>query len=106
MAKTSSTILSGLAICTDEPGPLRNEMMKSPDFWAILGILARNVDSAASVFAILESGTTGDPPAIIADNYEAAIALLNYFASAAAPLEPPDLDLEPSQRNVARPLKP
>lgn len=104
--KTSDTILSGLAICTDEPGPLRSEMMKSPDFWAILGILARNPNSAASVFAILENGATGNPPAIIADNYEAAIALLNYFACAASPLESSDLDLEPNQRSTARLPKP
>ncbi|KND91435.1 Uncharacterized protein TOPH_04206 [Tolypocladium ophioglossoides CBS 100239] len=32
LAKTSETVLRGLAACTDEPGPLRSEMMTSPDF--------------------------------------------------------------------------
>lgn len=60
--------------------------MTSPDFWATLSVLARNPESAAMVFGILEKGTTGSPPAIMADNYEAAVSLLNDFASAAAPV--------------------
>lgn len=85
LGKTSDLILSGLALCVDEPGSLRSEMMTSPDFWAILRALAGKPSSAALVFGILEKGTTGSPPAIMADNYEAAIALLNGFASAANP---------------------
>lgn len=85
LGKTSDLVLSGLALCVDEPGSLRSEMMTSPDFWAILRALAGKPSLAAMVFAILEKGTTGSPPAIMADNYEAAIALLNGFASAANP---------------------
>ncbi|TWU78927.1 GDP/GTP exchange factor for ARF [Metarhizium rileyi] len=106
IVKSSDTALTGLATCTEEPGPLRSEMMKSPDFWAILRILAGNPDCAASVFAILENGASGNPPAIIADNYEAAIALLNFFASAATPLEPPESSLDPNQRTAAKCVKP
>ncbi|KHN99283.1 Sec7 domain-containing protein [Metarhizium album ARSEF 1941] len=106
IAKSSDTTLRGLATCTEEPGPLRSEIMKSPDFWAILGVLAGNPDGAASVFAILENGATGNPPAIAADNYEAAIALLNFFASAAAPAEPSELNLEQNQRRALRPFQP
>ncbi|KAF5127947.1 hypothetical protein E5D57_008881 [Metarhizium anisopliae] len=106
IAKSSDTTLSGLSACTEEPGPLRSEIMKSPDFWAILRILAGNPDCATSVFAILENGATGSPPAIVADNYEAAIALLNFFASAAAPIEPSELNSVPNQRRVQKPLKP
>ncbi|PWI75021.1 Sec7 domain-containing protein [Purpureocillium lilacinum] len=84
VVKTSDTILKGLATCTEEPGPLRSEMMTSPDFWAILRILAANEGSAALVFDILEKSSVGSPPAIMADNYEAAVALLDYFASSAA----------------------
>jgi golgi-specific brefeldin A-resistance guanine nucleotide exchange factor 1 len=64
--------------------------MTSPDFWSILRVLARGRDSAAPVFDILEKGTAGNPPAIMADNYEAAIGLLGEFASAAAPRPVPD----------------
>jgi len=63
-------------------------MMTSPDFWAILRALAQRPESAALVFEILEKGTAGTPPAIMADNYEAAISLLNDFASAATPQRP------------------
>jgi golgi-specific brefeldin A-resistance guanine nucleotide exchange factor 1 len=57
--------------------------MTSPDFWAILQTLAGKKDSAAMVFDILERGSAGTPPAIMADNYEAAISLLNEFATVA-----------------------
>ncbi|KOS20640.1 Uncharacterized protein ESCO_006797 [Escovopsis weberi] len=83
LMRTSDNILAGLAACTDEPGPLRSEMMTSPDFWVILRVLAGDSEAAPTVFEILEKSTTGTPPAIIADNYEAAVLLLNHFASAA-----------------------
>lgn len=86
IGQTSDVISSGFVICTDQPGALRNEMMKSPDFWAILRILARNPESASSVFSILENGVTGSPSAISADNYEATIGLLGFFASASTQL--------------------
>jgi hypothetical protein len=57
--------------------------MTSPDFWVLLRNLAGNNSSSAAVFEILEGGVSGTPSPIIADNYEAAIALLNDFASAA-----------------------
>jgi len=57
--------------------------MTSPDFWVILHTLAAQPDSAPVVFEILESGVTGTPPAIMADNYEAALSLLNEFATMA-----------------------
>ncbi|KAJ4213439.1 GDP/GTP exchange factor for ARF [Fusarium solani] len=85
LGKNSDLVLQGLALCIDESGPLRREMMTSPDFWAILRALAKRPEAAALVFEILEKGTTGTPPAIMADNYEAAISLLNDFASAASP---------------------
>ncbi|OTA02704.1 ARF GEF2 Gea2 [Trichoderma parareesei] len=86
LLKTADIILSGLSICTRDPGPLRSEMMTSPDFWVILRVVAGDANAAAQIFDILERSTTGTPPAIMADNYEAAISLLNHFASAADPL--------------------
>ncbi|KAG6017343.1 hypothetical protein E4U54_007511 [Claviceps lovelessii] len=82
IGQTSDIISSGFVICTDQPGALRNEMMKSPDFWATLRVLARSSESASSVFSILKSSVSGSPPAISADNYEATVALLGFFASA------------------------
>ncbi|WYZ46460.1 hypothetical protein EsH8_IX_000685 [Colletotrichum jinshuiense] len=83
LAKTSVLVLQGLKLCVDEPSPLRNEIMTSPDFWAIMRALSGRQDSAPLVFDILELGCGGAPPAIIADNYEAAISLLGDFASGA-----------------------
>ena len=57
--------------------------MTSPDFWKLLNTLSRSSKSAARVFDILEKGTSGSPPAIMADNYEAAVSLLDNYASAA-----------------------
>ncbi|PHH83963.1 hypothetical protein CDD83_2712 [Cordyceps sp. RAO-2017] len=79
----AETVLDGLASCTENSGPLRSEIMTSPDFWAVMRVLAENPGSAASVFDILEKGIMGSPPAIMADNYEEAVALLDYFATVA-----------------------
>jgi brefeldin A-resistance guanine nucleotide exchange factor 1 len=88
LGKNSDLVLQGLSLCIEESGPLRREIMTSPDFWAILRTLAQRPEAAALVFEILEKGSTGTPPAIMADNYEAAISLLNDFASAANPRQP------------------
>lgn len=84
LIKASGLVLRGLKLCTEKPCPLRNEMMTSPDFWVILHTLAANADSAGAVFEILESAISGTASAIMADNYEAALALLNEFASMAS----------------------
>lgn len=83
LKKTSKLVLQGLKLCIDEPGPLRNEIMTSPDFWAILRTLSTVSQVAPLVFDILETGVNPPSTAIMADNYEAAITLLNEFASAA-----------------------
>lgn len=84
LKKTSKLVLQGLKLCIDEPGPLRNEIMTSPDFWAILRTLSIVPQVAPLVFEILEIGVNPPSTAIMADNYEAAITLLNEFASAAS----------------------
>ncbi|KAG6001207.1 hypothetical protein E4U21_004613 [Claviceps maximensis] len=89
IGQTSDVISRGFVMCTDQPGPLRNEMMKSPDFWATLRVLARTPESAPSVFSILKTSVSGSPPAISADNYEATIALLGYFSSASTEIDSP-----------------
>lgn len=68
--------------CIKEPGPLRNEIMTSPDFWVVLRNLTGDTQSAPTVFEILEGVAVGSPPTIMADNYESAVKLLNDFASA------------------------
>lgn len=82
LQKAAPLMLQGINLCIQDPGPLRNEMITSPDFWAILRSLSQSASVAPIVFDILEGVISGSsPPAIMADNYEAAIALLNDFAS-------------------------
>ncbi|RDL30365.1 Uncharacterized protein BP5553_10243 [Venustampulla echinocandica] len=82
LSKSAPLVLQGLTQCIKEPGPLRNEIMTSPDFWVILRNLASNAQSAPTVFEILEGIAVGSPPTIMADNYESAVKLLTDFASA------------------------
>ncbi|RDW80746.1 Sec7 [Coleophoma crateriformis] len=82
LEKSAPLVLQGLKKCINEPGPLRNEIMTSPDFWVILRNLGASPASAATVFEILEGVAIGSPPTVMADNYESAVKLLNDFASA------------------------
>ncbi|KAH6607901.1 hypothetical protein Trco_004214 [Trichoderma cornu-damae] len=102
LLKTADIILSGLSVCTRDPGPLRSEMMTSPDFWVILRVVAGDASAAAQIFDILEKSTTGTPPAIMADNYEAAISLLSHFASATDLLASRDSKILESTRRDTR----
>jgi brefeldin A-resistance guanine nucleotide exchange factor 1 len=82
--------------------------MTSPDFWVILQTLSTHSESAATVFEILESGVSGSPPAVMADNYEAAIGLLNSFASAASSATAQEQKgdrKQPQQQRKPRPAK-
>jgi brefeldin A-resistance guanine nucleotide exchange factor 1 len=79
----SQPILKGLTDCCKGPNALRSELAGSPDFWAILSRLSVVPEAAGDVFAVVEDLTTSIQPGITADNYEAAIALLNEFATAA-----------------------
>lgn len=62
---------------------MRSELAGSPDFWTILNRLSSVPEAAGDVFQLVEDLTTSSQPGITADNYEAAIALLNEFATAA-----------------------
>lgn len=105
LRKTSKLVLQGIKICIDEPGPLRNEMMTSPDFWAILRNLATVHQVAPLVFDILETGVKPPSTAIMADNYEAAIHLLNQFASVASAtvVKEPKVDRRQPRKPPSRP---
>lgn len=82
LEKAAPLALEGISRCIKEPGPLRNEMITSPDFWVILRTLSTNPGVATTVFNILEGVVTdSSPPAIMANNYESAVELLNMFAS-------------------------
>jgi brefeldin A-resistance guanine nucleotide exchange factor 1 len=83
LEKAAPLVLEGVNKCIKEPGPLRNEIITSPDFWVILRTLSSNPNVAPSVFDILQGVVTeSSPPAIMADNYNSAVELLNMFATA------------------------
>lgn len=79
---TASSTLKGLSTCVEDPGPLRNEICNIPDFWSILQAHVAVPEAGSLVFDLLNSVIAGQPPAITADNYEPAVALLNNFATA------------------------
>lgn len=76
------SILRGLAICIQNPTPLRNEITNTPDFWSIIESLHASSEGAAAVFELLNSIVTARSSTVTADNYEAAVSLLNKFATA------------------------
>lgn len=75
-------ITKGLSRCVQTPGPLRNELTVSPDFWSVLQRLHRHEAAAPMVFELLQSLVESTPPVITADNYESAVSLANDFMSA------------------------
>ena len=82
LEKSAIPILKGFALCIRSPSPLRNEITNTPDFWSTIQSVHGTSEAAASVFDLLENIVTTRPPAITADNYEAAVSLLNSFAVA------------------------
>jgi brefeldin A-resistance guanine nucleotide exchange factor 1 len=84
LSQTAPLILQGLGTCIEDSGPLRNEIMTSPDFWALLNNTAAREDLSQAAFTVLERGIGGSPSAILSENYEAALSLLSGFASAAS----------------------
>ncbi|KAF2744238.1 Sec7-domain-containing protein [Sporormia fimetaria CBS 119925] len=83
LRQCAQPLLKGLSDCCKGPNGLRSELASSPDFWVILQQLHRAPEAAGDVFLLVEELTTSSQPGITADNYEAAIQLLNEFANAA-----------------------
>ncbi|KAK3070974.1 GDP/GTP exchange factor for ARF, partial [Teratosphaeriaceae sp. CCFEE 6253] len=77
-------ILKGIQGCISGPAELKNEMATSPDFWAVMHALQSQPEAAPLVFQIAEMIADGPNATITGDNYEATIALLNAFATAAS----------------------
>lgn len=82
LKQCAQPILKGIYGCISGPPELRNELASSPDFWAVLHVLQPHHEAADLAFEIAESVASSQLPAITADNYEPAVALLNAFATA------------------------
>lgn len=82
LKQCAQPVLKGMHGCISGPAELKNEVATSPDFWAVLHNLQPQPEAADLAFHIAELVAAGPNPAITADNYEAAVALLNGFATA------------------------
>ena len=82
LKQCAQPILKGIHGCVSGPPRLKNEMATSPDFWAVLHTLQTVPEAAGLAFQIAEAVADTSSQAITADNYEAAVSLLNGFATA------------------------
>jgi brefeldin A-resistance guanine nucleotide exchange factor 1 len=80
--KSALPILKGLSLCLKGQGTLKNEIVNTPDFWSTIRGLHTLRDASGNVFELLQTIMEDSPSVITADNYEAAIILLNDFATA------------------------
>ncbi|EFR03206.1 ARF guanine-nucleotide exchange factor 2 [Nannizzia gypsea CBS 118893] len=78
----ATPVVTGLLQCINESEALKNELSMSPDFWSILQRLHQHQEAAQMTFELLQSIVESTVPVITADNYEAAVNLLNDFATA------------------------
>ncbi|GBF64827.1 hypothetical protein TMEN_7543 [Trichophyton mentagrophytes] len=78
----AAPVVTGLLQCINESEALKNELSMSPDFWSILQRLHQHQEAAQMAFELLQSIVESTVPVITADNYEAAVNLLNDFATA------------------------
>lgn len=108
LEKSAIPILRGLSLCIKKPSPLRNEITNTPDFWSTIQNVHDIPEAAASVFGLVENVVTTRPPAVTADNYEAAVSLLNSFAVAGSvgAIEEQKLDKIARKSKAARQTKP
>ncbi|KAH8705103.1 putative guanine nucleotide exchange factor [Talaromyces proteolyticus] len=83
LENSATSVLKSLSRCLAHSDLLRSEIIVSPDFWSILQRLLQDGASAPMIFEILRRIVETIPPAISADNYEAAVGLANEFSSAA-----------------------
>lgn len=79
LKKAAIPLLKGLNECISGTSSLRKEIATTPDFWSVLHALLAAPEAAPKVFEIAESLVNS---VITADNYEAAMSLLNDFATA------------------------
>lgn len=90
--QTAAALMKGLRVCIDQPGPLRNDITASPDFWSILQRLHLHKTEADNAFGILEKLTEDSNTAsrgqswrgITPSSYSPALALATSFAIAAS----------------------
>lgn len=90
--QTATAVMKGLRVCIDRPGPLRNDITASPDFWSILQRLHLHKTEADNAFEALEKLTEDSSIAsvgqswrgITPSSYSPALALATSFAIAAS----------------------
>jgi len=108
LEQTAPTITRGLMNCIAEPGPLRNELTNSPDFWSILHRLHQHKSEADRVFEMLQHVANSKATTVTADNYESAIALADDFSTAGSigSIQEQRRDFAAKRGQKAKPAKP
>ena len=108
LKQSAQHVLKGVFECINGPRGLRNEMTASPDFWTLLHSLREFPDGAPLAFRTIEDIISGPSPAITADNFEPAVALLNAFANAGAEMvmKEQKQGQQPNRRGRQQPMPP
>ena len=81
LESTAIPTIRSLSMCVSQPGPLRNEVTDSPDFWAILRKLHQHEEAGPLVFDLLQLTIESNPPIVTAHNYEFVVGLADSFIS-------------------------
>jgi brefeldin A-resistance guanine nucleotide exchange factor 1 len=100
--KAAVPIIKGLMLCLRKSRLLRNEIVNTPDFWSMIRNLQGIQGAAGGVFELLSEIMDDTPSAVTADNYEAAVLLLNDFATASGA----SVTIEPRRERNTRKVKP
>ncbi|KAF2148914.1 Sec7-domain-containing protein [Myriangium duriaei CBS 260.36] len=109
LKQSAQHVLKGIFECINGPRGLRNEVTASPDFWTLLHNLRAFPDGAPLAFRTIDDIIGGSSPAITADNFEPAVALLNAFANAGAEMvmkEQKQGQQQPSRRGRQQQIPP
>lgn len=103
--QSAAFIVNGISNCMRGPSTLRKEVANSPDFWSVLHVLLAHDNVASKVFDIVQDAVDGPASVLTTDNYDAAIALLGEFATAAATASRQELVPESGRKGRQQPPK-
>lgn len=106
LEKISVPILNGLALCIQDPSPLRNEVTNTPDFWSIIRSLHALPEASGKAFDLVARMVGGQQAAVTADNYKDTVSLLNSFAAAGSVGVVVEQNRDKNSRRKEKPTKP
>lgn len=105
LAKTAESTIKGLKRCVGGPGPLKRQMINSPDFWVLLRSLLKVKGDPEEIFEVLKIILDEQQQNVTADNYEAVISLLSEFATAGSACASWEQKQDKLAKRPAQPVK-